>query len=156
MFQFIKDEYLVNWAPAECEVAKKAVGSKAGAGPSSKGCKRSMLIDSSDDDEEQVEEDRVAIMDSATKRLSELTKYLEMPQAPKGTDVLEWYHIHGDDFPTVTLMWRQFHARPASSAGVERLFSGAGKMHGAEQQNMKSETIQRTLMCAQNCDPWQM
>ena len=88
--------------------------------------------------------------------MKQLTAYLELPQAHKDTDVLQLYHVHGDDFPTVTLMWRQFHGRPASSAGPERLFSGASKMHHKEAGSMLSSTIERTLLCAENCDPWAM
>jgi hypothetical protein len=69
-------------------------------------------------------------------------------------DITQWYHANEHLFPRVCKMWREFHARPASSAGVERLFSGAGKMHGDDAQQMKSETILNTLMCAKNYDPW--
>ena len=102
-----------------------------------------------------MEEERflAEIMDLEAERLKELTAYLEMPHAHKSTDVLNWYHVFGDKFPSVTLMWRQFYARPAASAGPERLFSGASKMHHKEAGNMKSSTIERTLLCAKNCDP---
>jgi hypothetical protein len=117
---------------------------------------RCCLEDSSDEDDDGQEAvvAQVAATDHDTMRLKQLTAYLDMPEAPKGTDILEWYHNHGDEFSRVTLMWRQFHARPASSGGVERLFSGAGKMHGPDAQTMVSSTIQRTLLCAVNCDPW--
>ena len=77
-----------------------------------------------------------------------------MKSASKSVDVLEWWYQNEDKFPRVTKMWRQFHGRPAASAGVERLFNGAGKMHGDDAMTMKSETIQNTLMCSKNYDPW--
>ena len=89
------------------------------------------------------------------KRLKELNAYLERKPASKTVPVMDWWHVNGSDFPTVELMWRQFHARPASSAGVERLFCGAGKMHGDDAQNLKSESIQNALICAKNYNPWE-
>ena len=86
--------------------------------------------------------------------MRELLDYLEMKPAPKSADILTWWHVNEHLFPRVCKMWRQFHGRPAASAGVERLFSGAGKMHGDDAMTMKSETIGNNLMCAKNYDPW--
>eukprot|EP00854_Cymbomonas_tetramitiformis_P025839 gene25839-31618_t len=59
-------------------------------------------------------------------------------------------------YPRACMMWRQFYGRPVSSACVKRLFSGVGKMHCKDAQTMKAETIQQTLMCAVNYNPWQL
>ena len=43
-------------------------------------------------------------------------------------------------------------ARPASSAGVERVFSAAGKMHGDLQKSAKDSTLEHSLFAAFNTD----
>ena len=41
---------------------------------------------------------------------------------------------------------------PASSAGVERIFSAAGKMHGDLSKNAKDDTLEASLFAAYNTD----
>ena len=41
---------------------------------------------------------------------------------------------------------------PASSAGVERVFSAAGKMHGDLQKSAKDSTLEHSLFAAFNTD----
>ena len=43
-------------------------------------------------------------------------------------------------------------ARAASSAGVERVFSAAGKMHGDLQKSAKDSTLEHSLFAAYNTD----
>jgi hypothetical protein len=65
-----------------------------------------------------------------------LDEYLALPHVrqnnPDGVafDVLEWWRVHSCRYPNVAKMARGFFALPASSAGVERLFSVVGKKHG--------------------------
>jgi hypothetical protein len=49
-------------------------------------------------------------------------------------------------------MVMQYFAAPASSGGVERLFSAAGKMHSDLQESSKDETLQHSLFAAFNTD----
>ena len=44
------------------------------------------------------------------------------------------------------------YAAPASSAGVERVFSAAGKMHGDLSKSVKDTTIEHSLFAAFNTD----
>ena len=44
-------------------------------------------------------------------------------------DVLQWWRVREIKWPQLAKMVKQYFAAPASSAGVERLFSAAGKMH---------------------------
>ena len=48
-------------------------------------------------------------------------------------------------------MVKQYFAAPASSAGVERVFSAAGKMHG-DLQKSKDSTLEHSLFAAFNTD----
>ena len=88
--------------------------------------------------------------------MHELTTYLAGKQVDDtvGFDLLGWWFAHREEFPHLVKMARQFLACPASSAGIERLFNGAGKMHGDDAKNMRSDTIKNTLMTSENYDPW--
>jgi hypothetical protein len=66
----------------------------------------------------------------------EIDKYFALPQLPyckdgTDTDILEWWRVSARQFdlPYLAKMARQFLSMPASSAGVERLFHTAGRMH---------------------------
>ena len=48
--------------------------------------------------------------------------------------------------------YKQYFAAPASSAGVERVFSAAGKMHGDLQKSAKDSTLEHSLFAAFNTD----
>ena len=41
---------------------------------------------------------------------------------------------------------------PASSAGVERVFSAAGKMHDDLKKSAKDDTLEHSIIAAFNCD----
>ena len=47
---------------------------------------------------------------------------------------------------------KQYFAAPASSAGVERVFSTAGKMHGDLQKSAKDTTLEHSLFAAFNTE----
>ena len=53
--------------------------------------------------------------------------------------------VHKLIYPNLVKMVREVLACPLSSAGVERLFSAAGKLMGDEQHNMVAETMKATL-----------
>ena len=159
VLQSVREEYLAHYAvplttPKAQAAPPAAVSSKR---------KHSLLCDSDSEGDASDDDDMPTLLEAEaddednphTESVKQLEKYLELKQAPVDTDILEWWFENENKYPRVCMMWRQFHGRPASSAGVERLFSGAGKMHGKDAQTMKSETIQETLMCAVNYNPWQ-
>ncbi len=49
-------------------------------------------------------------------------------------------------------MVKQFLALPASSAGPERVFSAAGKMHTDLRKSMRDDTLEHSLIAAFNYD----
>lgn len=65
-------------------------------------------------------------------------------------DLLSWWKVHSTVFPNLSRMARQYLAFPASSAGVERLFSAAGRMHNDLRKNVKESTLERSLMVWKN------
>ena len=55
-------------------------------------------------------------------------------------------------FPKLAKMAKQYLAAPASTAGVERVFSAAGRMHSDLRKSMKDSTLEHSLMAAFNTD----
>ena len=49
-------------------------------------------------------------------------------------------------------MARQFLGRPASSAGVERMFSKAGKLYENSKKGKNDETLEAALFAAANTE----
>ncbi|KAK3237808.1 hypothetical protein CYMTET_52142 [Cymbomonas tetramitiformis] len=156
VMQWVREEYMAHYVVPVTQ-KKAAEHPKT---PVSDKRKHSLLFDSDDDDAsddeapELLPESDDEDEDPHKKSVKQLEKYLELKQAPPDTAILDWWFQNEAKYPCVCKMWRQFHGRPASSAGVERLFSGAWKMHGKDAQTMKSETIQQTLGCSVNYNPW--
>jgi hypothetical protein len=77
--------------------------------------------------------------------------YLTLPQLPfHATDVLEWWRWQRYVFPDLSRMAQQYLAAPASSAGVERLFSRAGRYHDDKKKSTTDEHIETLLIVAKN------
>jgi hypothetical protein len=76
-------------------------------------------------------------------------QYLALPQLPFHTiDVLEWWRGQRHVFPNLSRMVRQYLAALASSAGVERLFSRAGRYHDDKKKSTTDEHIETLLIVA--------
>ena len=114
------------------------------------------------DDEDDVELDNVddeidvPIASLAVPGSEELDAYLGMPQVAhvdksgEVCDILDWWKTHAHMFPNLSKMSRQYLALPASSAGVERLFSAAGRMHSSFRKNSTESSIEMQLVVYQN------
>ena len=83
----------------------------------------------------------------------ELEEYLADTDVPDYEDpVLDWWKVKAHKWPALGKMVKQYFAAPASSAGVERVFSAAGKMHGDLQKSAKDTTLEHSLFAAFNTD----
>ena len=95
--------------------------------------------------------------------LDDLDKYLALPASTNlDLDVLEWWKARDHDMPAdatsgrpeglpaLAKMARQYLGRPAASAGVERTFSMAGKMHDGTKASQGDDTLEHCLMAAAN------
>ena len=114
------------------------------------------------DDEDDVNLDEVddeidvPIANLGVPGIEELDAYLGLPQAPhidksgEECDILNWWKIHAHMFPNLSKMVRQYLAMPASSAGVERLFSAAGRMHSSFRKNTTEDNLEMQLVVYQN------
>ena len=74
--------------------------------------------------------------------VDELQLYFSLPDASLDTDPLEWWPKHEKLLPSLSRMARQFLGVPASSAAVERLFSGVGQDFCKQRQAMSEETLE--------------
>ena len=74
--------------------------------------------------------------------VDELQLYFSLPDASLDTDPLKWWPKHEKLLPSLSRMARQFLGVPASSAAVERLFSGVGQDFSKQRQCMSEETLE--------------
>jgi hypothetical protein len=67
-------------------------------------------------------------------------------------DVLAWWKAKDcpGGLPVLARMARQHLGRPASSAGVERMFSKAGKLYDDAKKRQDQETLEAALFAAAN------
>jgi len=86
----------------------------------------------------------------------ELDKYLELPMVKDhNLDILAWWKAQSTQTPVLSKMARQYLGRPASSAGVERIFSKAGKMHDGSKSVQADSTLEHALfVCASSACAW--
>ena len=110
------------------------------------------LDDSEEEDDLPLTELETVIRNQDT----EVDAYLALPQVSRlasngeETNILNWWKNHSGMFPNLSKMARQYLAMPASSAGVERLFSAAGRMHDSFRKSTKEATLQAQLCVYQN------
>ncbi len=57
-----------------------------------------------------------------------------------------------EGFPTLAKMARQHLVRPASSAGVKRMFSKAGRLHNNRKASQSDDTLDHVLLAAANLE----
>ena len=69
---------------------------------------------------------------------------------PQLCKVLKWWQAKETKWPNLCKMVKQYLAAPASSAGVERVFSAAGKMHGDLSKSVNADTLEYSLFAAIN------
>ena len=92
--------------------------------------------------------------DAATAKAErdELEEYLAEPEEEDlDMKVLKWRQAREGRWPNLAKMVKQYFASP-SSAGVERVFSAAGKMHSDLKKSSKDDTLEASLFAMQNTD----
>ena len=83
----------------------------------------------------------------------ELELYLaEEEESDRTIDLLKYWKKKEIVWPALAKMVKQYLAAPASSAGVERVFSAAGKMHDDLKKSAKDSTLEYSLFAAFNTD----
>jgi len=81
---------------------------------------------------------------------NEYHDYLKERFEPKNTDVLKFWKNKKDTFPNLTSIARIAFAVPATSAGVERLFSIAGSLGRARRSRLKVEVVENLILKREN------
>lgn len=89
-------------------------------------------------------------------RLNEMEKYLaEVNKLDNRVDLLGWWRTIGSvKYPRVARMARQYLGTPATSAGVERLFSKCGRAYANLAQSTKDSTLEARMFAGINIDKW--
>ena len=91
--------------------------------------------------------------EAAAPVLDELEQYLDDPaEDDVDVDVLRWWAAKETKWPALPNMVKQYFSAPVSPAGVERVFSAAGNMHGDLQKSAKDSTLEHSLLAAFNTD----
>ncbi|KAK3270824.1 hypothetical protein CYMTET_20796 [Cymbomonas tetramitiformis] len=77
----------------------------------------------------------------------QLDSYLSLPQEAnvEEFDVMLWWNAKAKDLPDVYRMARQFIGCPATTGGVERTFSAAGRMHDDLRKSTEEDTLEHML-----------
>ena len=75
-----------------------------------------------------------------------------MAETNMDLDVLEWWKGKAPVMPNLAKMARQFLGRPASSVGVERMFSKAGKLYDDAKKGQNDGTLEAALFAAANTE----
>ena len=94
----------------------------------------------------------------AAAAMDDLEKYLELPvEKNMDLDVLAWWKAKDcppkdGGLPVLAKMARQHLGRPASSAGVERMFSKAGKLYDDDKQGQEDQSLEHALFAAANAE----
>ena len=97
--------------------------------------------------------------------MDDLEKYAALPvETNLDLDVLAWWKARDHDkpadpasgrpagLPHLAKMAAQFLGRPATSAGVERMFSKAGKLHDDMKKGQQDDTLEHSLFAAANTE----
>ena len=83
----------------------------------------------------------------------ELEEYLSAPlETDTNLDLLAYWKLKESTWPKLAKMAKQYLAAPFSSAGVERVFSAAGKMHDDLRKSEKDSTLEHSLFAAFNTE----
>ena len=91
--------------------------------------------------------------DEPRPEIDELEQYLADSEEPDiEVDVLAWWKAKESKWPALAKMVKQYFAAPTSSAGVERIFSAAGKMHSDLQKSARDSTLEHSLFAAFNTE----
>ena len=90
---------------------------------------------------------------AAAPERDELEEYLSSPlETDMELDLLAYWKLKESTWPKLAKMAKQYLAAPFSSAGVERVFSAAGKMHDDLRKSAKDSTLEHSLFAAFNTD----
>uniref|UniRef100_A0A7S0LP94 HAT C-terminal dimerisation domain-containing protein n=1 Tax=Coccolithus braarudii TaxID=221442 RepID=A0A7S0LP94_9EUKA len=83
----------------------------------------------------------------------ELEEYLAVPEETDlNLKTLQWWASREGRWPSLCKMAKQYLAAPASTGGVERKLSAAGKMHDDLKKSAKDDTLEAALFACFNTD----
>ena len=80
----------------------------------------------------------------------EVKKYFRSASAPEDKDPLTWWSEHEQDNPRLSKLARRLLATPGSNAGVERMFSDAGRLVTKARAALQADTTVDLLFLYEN------
>lgn len=145
-FKWLAANYIADYAPKTTQDISSSSAQEAPPAKIRKLASDTFLDDDEEDEMEEEEEPDVP----TTK--SEVEEYLLLSQIPftMAFDLLDWWRTRSAMWPNLSRMARQFLALPATSGGVERIFSAGGVMNGDLRKRLKEETLSIQLFVNKN------
>ena len=99
-----------------------------------------------DGGQEESQDDLAAFLERPrVDRDDELRAYLSSPASATRIGVLQWWKTHAAECPCLAAMARDYLAIPATSASVERVFSGGAHLVSPSRGSMSAETIEASM-----------
>ena len=150
-----KNEYLANWLPTDVEPERSPARPTTAATTPETGPRptKKRKVGLSDLMGRQAEAPPAPL--AANDPRTEAERYLkEVAQiADLGLDLLMWWRDIGSiKYPNLSRMARQFLGCPATSAGVERLFSKAGRAYNCLAKSQQEGTLEARMFVGINID----
>ena len=149
--RYAKDLYDMEYSPrpsepvADCSPGAAAAANETASRQREKHMRKSITVDVADLLGRADEDDS-----SSEEETDEWEQYVKLPEVKTSVDLLQWWLDNEATFPNVAKMAKQVLGCPACSAGVERLFSKAGRNHTDLQSNM-GEHCMRNVLFGYNC-----
>lgn len=149
--RYAKDLYDMEYAPrpsepvADCSPGAAAAANETASRQREKHMRKSITVDVADLLGRADEDDS-----DSEEETDEWEQYVKLPEVKTSVDLLQWWLDNEATFPNVAKMAKQVLGCPACSAGVERLFSKAGRNHTDLQSNM-GEHCMRNVLFGYNC-----
>ncbi|MGH0158908.1 UNVERIFIED_CONTAM: hypothetical protein FKN15_036490 [Acipenser sinensis] len=80
----------------------------------------------------------------------EILGYLSLPESDIEVDPLNWWKMHAQSFPHLSMLACKYLCLPAMSVPSERLFSGCGLIVTPQRNRLSAETVQKLIFLNHN------
>ena len=84
---------------------------------------------------------------------TEISKFMKEDPAEDNQSVLQYWSARSTKYPILSKLAKKFLAIPASSSGVERIFSIAGSLARARRARLQPKTLENVIFLRQSRKP---
>jgi hypothetical protein len=94
------------------------------------------------------------IAPAASSTISELDRYLALPQCSGSMDPLQWWKTNAADFPVLSMMAMDYLAVQSSSVPAEQIFSGGVDLVTPKRNRISHEKVSMSLKNLMSLKNW--